>query len=79
MFNGHAPLSRKTIERTQHGVVLEHRRDHAVVGAHHTIDSRVERRRRVRRKAHMIGPRASQQARELGTAAMDGARCIERT
>ena len=45
MFNGHAPLSRKTIERTQHGVVLEHRRNHTVTGAHHAVDGGVECRR----------------------------------
>ena len=79
MFNSHAPLRRQAIERTQHGVVLEHRRDHAVTGTHHTVDGGVECRRGVRRKAHMVGPRATQQARELGTTAVDGARGIECT
>ena len=44
MLNGHAPLCRQAVKRSQHGVVLEHRRDHAVAGAHHAADGGVERR-----------------------------------
>lgn len=59
MLNGHALLCRQAVDRTQHGVVLEHRRDHTVAGAHHAIDGGVERRRGVGRKAHMVRPRAT--------------------
>ena len=59
MLNRHTLLCRQAVERTQHGVVLEHRRDHAVAGAHHPVDGGVERRRRVGRKAHMVRPRAT--------------------
>ena len=79
MLNGHALLCRKAVKRTQHGVVLKHRRDHTVAGAHHAIDDGVERRGGVGRKAHMVRPRATQQARKLGAAAVDGTRRIERT
>ena len=79
MLNGHTPLRCQAVERTQHGVVLEHRRDHAVAGAHHATDGGVERRRRVGRKAHMISPRAAQQARELGTATVNRTSGIEGT
>ncbi len=79
MLNGHAPLCPQAVERTQHGVVLEHRRDHTVAGAYHAIDGGVERRGGVGRKTNMVGPRATQQARKLGAAAVDGARRIERT
>ena len=79
MLNGHALLYRQAIERTQHGVMLEHCRDHAVAGAHHAIDDGVERRGGVGRKAHMVSTRAAQQARKLGATAMDGTRRVERT
>ena len=65
MLNGHAPLCRQAVERTQHGVVLEHRRDHTVAGAHHAIDDGVERRGGVGRKTNMVSTRAAQQACEL--------------
>ncbi len=79
MLNRHTPLRRQTIERTQHGVVLKHRCDHAVAGAHHPVDGGVERHRGVGRKTHTVCPRATQKARELGAAAVDGTRRIERT
>ena len=79
MLNGHALLRGQAVERTQHGVVLKHRRDHAIAGAHHAIDDGVERRRGVGRKAHMVRPRATQKARELGTAAMNRTSGIEGT
>ena len=79
MLNDHAPLCRQAIERTQHGVVLEHRRDHAVAGAHHATDDGVERRGGVGRKAHMVRPRATQKARELGTASVNRTSGIEGT
>ena len=44
MLNGHTPLYRQAVERTQHGVVLEHCCDHTVAGANHAIDDGVERR-----------------------------------
>lgn len=78
MLNGHALLCRQAVERTQHGVVLEHRRDHAVAATHHAIDGGVERGRGIRRKAHMVRPRAAQQARKLGAAAVNRARRVER-
>ena len=59
MLNGHTLLHRQAVKRTQYGVVLEHRRDHTVAGAHHATDGGVERRRRVGRKAHMVRPRAT--------------------
>ena len=59
MLNGHTLLHRQAVKRTQHGVVLEHRRDHTVAGAHHAIDDGVERRGGVGRKAHMVRPRAT--------------------
>ena len=74
-----ALLCRQAVERTQHGVVLGHRRDHAVAAAHHAIDGGVERRGGVGRKAHMISPRAAQQARELGTATVNRTSGIEGT
>ena len=79
MLNRHALLSRQAVERTQHGVVLEYRRDHAVAGAHYAIDGGVERRRGVGRKAHMVRARATQKARELGPAAMNRTSGIEGT
>ena len=79
MLNGHTPLCRQAVERTQHGVVLEHRRDHAVAGTHHAVNRRVERRRGIGRKAHMVRPRATQKARELGTASVNRTRRVERT
>ncbi len=79
MLNGHAPLYRQAVERTQHGVVLEHRYDHAVAGTHHAVNRRVERRRRIGRKTNMVRPRAAQQARKLGTASMNRTSGIEGT
>ena len=79
MLNGHALLCRQAVERTQHGVVLEHRRDHTVAAAHHPVDGGVERRRGVGRKTNMVSTRTAQQARKLGAAAVDGTRRIERT
>ena len=79
MLNRHALLCRQAVERTQHRVVLEHRRDHAVAGAHHPVDGGVERRRRVGRKTHMVRPRATQKARELGTATVNRTSGIEGT
>ena len=79
MLNGHAPLCRQAVERTQHGVVLEHRCDHTIAAAHHTIDNGVERRGGVGRKTNMVRPRATQKARELGTASVNRTSGIERT
>ena len=79
MLNGHTLLCRKAVKRTQHGVVLEHRCDHTVAGAHHAIDNGVERRGGVGRKAHVVSTRTAQQARKLGAAAVDGTSRIEGT
>ena len=79
MLNGHALLCDQAVERTQHGVVLEHRCDHTVAGTHHAVNGRVERRRRVRCKAHMVRPRATQKARELGAASVNRTSGIEGT
>ena len=79
MLNRHTLFRRQAVERTQHGVVLEHRRDHTVARVHHAIDDGVERRRGVGRKTHMVRPRAAQQARKLGTASMNRTSGIEGT
>ena len=79
MLNRHTLLCRQAVERTQYGVVLEHRCDHTVAGAHHAIDDGVERRGGVGRKTNMVSTRAAQQARKLGAAAVDGTCRIERT
>ena len=79
MLNRHTLFRRQAVERTQHGVMLEHRRDHTVAGTHHAIDDGVERRGGVGRKTNMVSTRAAQQARKLGAATMNRTRGIEGT
>ena len=72
--HGDAALGGKAVERPQHRVVLEHRGDHAVAGAHDAVDDAVERLGRVGGKRHVVRARTAEKARHALAALVDHAR-----
>ena len=70
----HAALVAQTVERAEHGVVLQIGGEHMVARADKTVNGDVQRLGRVGGERHVVGPRAAEERRKLAARVVDHAR-----